>query len=251
MNPTSVGLLETFYSSIKPRELFAFKKKLTGPGNFGEGKKELPFSFDLKPTASNESTLYPTFHGVYISISYGIKVECEGRGWTSSNLTKEIEFIMDRLPDKDRSKSDPVDFKITKSSLENVHADVMRTLPDFHFEGRIPTSRCPVNSPFTGELEIKDAKAPIKSVSLQLVRVETVTFTEGTAKEPTEVQNIQIAQGDVCRKLVIPLYMIFPRLFTCPTLITDSFKIEFEMNLIVLFEDSHMITENFPLVLIK
>ena len=104
-----------------------------------------------------------------------------------------------------------------------------------------------MNSPLTGELEIKDAKAPIKSISLQLVRVETVTFTEGTAKEPTEVQNIQIAQGDVCRKLV-PL-TIFPLSFTCPTLLTDNFKIEFEMNLIVLFEDSHMITENFPLTL--
>lgn len=70
-------------------------------------------------------------------------------------------------------------------------------------------------------------------------------------KENTEIQNVQIAQGDVCRKLVIPMHMIFPRLFTCPTLMTESFKIEFEMNLIVLFEDSHMITENFPLVLIK
>ena len=250
LNPSSVGLLETFYSSIKPRELFGFKKKLVSAGSLGQGKNEFPFSFDLKPTGS-ENTLYPTFHGVYVSISYGIKVECEGRGWGSQNITKEIEFILDRLPDKDRSKGDPVEFKITKSSLENVHQDVMRTLPDFHFEGRIPTARCPVNSPFTGELEIKDAKAPIKSVSLQLVRVETVTFAEGTAKEPTEVQNIQIAQGDVCRKLVVPLYMIFPRLFTCPTLITENFKIEFEMNLIVLFEDSHMITENFPLVLIK
>ena len=246
-----MGLLETFYSSIKPREIFGFKKKLEGAGNIPGGRKyEIPFSFDLKPCAG-EDTLYPTFHGVYISISYGIKVEVEGRGWTSSNLTKEIEFIIDRIPDKDRSKSKPVEFKINKNSLENVHQDVMRSLPDFQFEGRIPTTRCPVNSPFTGELEIKEAKSPIKSVSLQLVRVEYVKFAEGEAKEATEVQNIQIAQGDVCRKLVIPLYMIFPRLFTCPTLRTETFKIDFEMNLIVLFEDSHMITENFPLVLIK
>jgi len=41
----------------------------------------------------------------------------------------------------------------------------------------------------------------------------------------TEIQNIQVADGDVCRKLPIPIYMIFPRLFTCPTLATSNFKI--------------------------
>ena len=35
----------------------------------------------------------------------------------------------------------------------------------------------------------------------------------------------QIAEGDICRGLRIPIYMIFPRLFTCPTLATANFKI--------------------------
>ncbi len=41
----------------------------------------------------------------------------------------------------------------------------------------------------------------------------------------TEIQNIQIADGDVARDLAIPMHMIFPRLFTCPTLVTDNFKV--------------------------
>ena len=41
----------------------------------------------------------------------------------------------------------------------------------------------------------------------------------------TEIQNIQISDGDVCRGMVIPIYMIFPRLFTCPTLATNNFKV--------------------------
>jgi len=45
------------------------------------------------------------------------------------------------------------------------------------------------------------------------------------AMTATEIQNIQVADGDVCRKLPIPIYMIFPRLFTCPTLATSNFKI--------------------------
>ena len=30
---------------------------------------------------------------------------------------------------------------------------------------------------------------------------------------------------------MIPLYMIFPRLFTCPTMITPQFQVEFEVSL--------------------
>lgn len=41
----------------------------------------------------------------------------------------------------------------------------------------------------------------------------------------TEIQNIQIGDGDVAQNIPIPIYMIFPRLFTCPTLITTNFKI--------------------------
>lgn len=92
----------------------------------------------------------------------------------------------------------------------------------------------------------------------------------------TEIQNIQIGEGNACTNLAIPIYMIFPRLFTCPTLSTSNFKVgknillhlfysvkkyklhkficntffpEFEVNLIVLFEDDYLVTENFPIIL--
>ena len=67
----------------------------------------------------------------------------------------------------------------------------------------------------------------------------------------TEVQNIQVADGDVCRRWTIPLYMMFPRLFTCPTVSTRTFKVEFEVNLVVLFQDGHLVTENFPVKLYR
>ena len=42
----------------------------------------------------------------------------------------------------------------------------------------------------------------------------------------TEVQNIQIGEGNVPCGLAIPIHMVFPRLFTCPTaLITNNFKV--------------------------
>ena len=53
------------------------------------------------------------------------------------------------------------------------------------------------------------------------------------------------------RGLAIPLYMIFPRIFTCPTSVSDSFRVEFEVNVIIVFEDSYMVTENFPIRLFR
>jgi len=74
---------------------------------------------------------------------------------------------------------------------------------------------------------------------------------EGEAREATEIQNIQIADGNVVRGLAIPIYMVFPRLFTCATTISKQFKVEFEVNLIILFADNHMVTENFPIKLYR
>ena len=34
---------------------------------------------------------------------------------------------------------------------------------------------------------------------------------------PTQVQSLQMAVGDVTKGLVIPLYMIFPRIYTSPS----------------------------------
>ena len=51
--------------------------------------------------------------------------------------------------------------------------------------------------------------------------------------------------------MAIPLYMIFPRLFTCPTLLTNNFKVEFEINVIVIFQDNRLVQENFPISLTR
>ena len=67
----------------------------------------------------------------------------------------------------------------------------------------------------------------------------------------TEIQNIQIADGDVCRNMAIPMHMIFPRLFTCPTIAAKNFKVEFEVNVVIHLTDGHLITENFPIRLVR
>ena len=92
----------------------------------------------------------------------------------------------------------------------------------------------------------------IRSIELQLVRVETITPAGAApAREATEIQNLQVGDGAVCLNLAIPLYIVFPRVFTCPTIISDTFRVEFEVNVIVVFDEGYTVTENHPVVLFR
>ncbi|KAG1679710.1 Down syndrome critical region protein 3 [Nymphon striatum] len=124
-------------------------------------------------------------------------------------------------------------------------------VPRFFISGRLDSTSCQISNPLTGQITVEKCDSPIKSIELQLVRVETCGCAEGYAKDATEIQNIQLGEGDVCRGIAIPIYMIFPRLFTCPTLVTSSFKVEFELNIVVVFEDDHLINENFAIKLTR
>jgi hypothetical protein len=137
-----------------------------------------------------------------------------------------------------------------------------------------------ITRPLSGEVKIEHCDAVIRSVEIQLVRIEvcccflfllsssspfwcgvfflshlklqTVGGAEiGFTKEATEVQNIQIADGDPPRGIPISIHMIFPRLFTCPSVASKSFKVEFAVNLVCLLSDGHLISENFPLQLVR
>lgn len=52
-----------------------------------------------------------------------------------------------------------------------------------HTKGKIDVSTCSIVRPFTGELTVVRSEAPVKSIELQLVRVETCGCLEGYAKD--------------------------------------------------------------------
>mmetsp|Transcript_51033 Transcript_51033/g.143074 ORF Transcript_51033/g.143074 Transcript_51033/m.143074 type:complete len:302 (+) Transcript_51033:95-1000(+) len=245
LSARSVGIFESM-SNLKPLVLMDLPVVVLDAGRLPDGTTETPFEFQLPSEGLHES-----YHGVYINVEYKINVDCE-RGVMKKALHRSIEFIVE-VPENAKHETEPERFEITPESLENVRSNTLDQIPKFKISGRLFHKLCPINLPFTGEVTIEASQAPVKSVELQLVRVETVKHPDSgnTAREATEIQNIQIGDGDVCRNLVIPLYMIFPRLFTCPTMLTELFKVEFEVNLIVVFADGYMVTENFPIVLYR
>lgn len=116
-------------------------------------------------------------------------------------------------------------------------------MPKFRFEGKIYSTNCAFNEAFDGYIITKDSEFVIKSIEVQLVRVE---FFEGKTFA-TEVQNIQVADGDVIRDMEIPLYMMFPKIYSCPSVAHAKFSIDFQINIIVIFVNGYQLTENFPI----
>jgi len=255
LSARSIGLFEAFYSSLKPISLINFEIEVSAGGKVNNGDTEFPFEFTLKHSEGADfSNLFDTYHGVYVNVNYMITADM-ARGLMAKNLKKQKEFYVELSHDlatlQNESKSKPFEFKITPDSLQNVRESSKRKIPEFEFEGFLSHLNCQIDQALSGELTINKCLVEIKSIELQLVRIESCSYMEGEAREATEIQNIQIAEGNVVRGLSIPIYMVFPRLFTCSTTVSKQFKVEFECNLIVLFADNHMVTENFPLKLYR
>lgn len=245
LSAKSVGLFEAFYNSVKPITLINGSFEIAKPGKIPSGKTEIPFEIALKPHGNKQ--LFETYHGVFINVQYMLRCEMK-RPLLNKDLIKTCEFLVEvRSPKGESSK--PLDFKITPEALQGVKERAK--VPSFSVTGRLDSVVCSITDAFTGKLVLESREVPIKSIELQLVRVETCGCAEGYAKDATEIQNLQIADGDVFCGLSIPIYMIFPRLFTCPTLATTNFKIEFEINLVIIFANDHLVTENFPIRLYR
>jgi len=248
LSAKSVGLWEAFNNAIKPIQLVHLTAEIAKTGKFPSGTTEIPFEFKLEPLVGQDQ-LYETYHGVFVNIQYNLRCEC-ARGMLAKNMQKTLEFIVE-VKNIDIPDPTSLPFTVVPEHLQNVKRSSLKNIPKFKLTGKLTSSVCPITQPFTGEFVIEDSKAVIKSVELQLVRVETCGCADGFAKEATEIQNIQIADGDICRNLAIPIFMVFPRLFTCPTVAARTFKIEFEVNLVIMLSNGHLITENFPIRLVR
>ncbi|KAK9211985.1 hypothetical protein WN943_001364 [Citrus x changshan-huyou] len=47
--------------------------------------------------------------------------------------------------------------------------------------------------------------------------------------------SLAVADGDVCRNMTLPIYVILPRLLTCPTVLAGPFSVEFKVSVVISF----------------
>lgn len=250
-NKNNTGVFDAFYNSVsKPINLLNMSLDLLPAGSkIIAGVSEFPFEFPLKSKGS-EKILYETYHGVFVSITYFLKCDLK-RNFLAKDCQAKIQFFVQNKPAPiERAIQLPVHFSISPESLQKSSKEKI-SIPRFLITGTIEETVCCVTKPLQGFITVHHSEIPIKSIEIQLVRVETAGCAEGYSKDATEIQNLQIVDGNVAPKIQVPIYMTFPRLFTCTSLKTRNFNINFELNLSIIFRDDYLITENFPLQLLR
>jgi len=246
LSSSSVGRFEAHYNALKPIETIGYSVEIVPEGKFPPGQTELQFEFPLKP--KKNQTLYDTYHGYYVVVQYVLEVEMK-RGRMSKPIGKSVEFILEvpPKPDADKIIRKPIAFELTPKLVKSSKAD----LADFQIIGEIEGQEWALTDKLGGYVSVQRTAMPIRSVEMQLLRIETCGCLEGFSKDESEIQNIQIIDGDVLQGSKIPFLMTIPRLFTCSTVHAKSFKIEFELNMVVIFQDSGFVKRNFPITLYR
>jgi len=237
LSARQVGVFEALYSSVKPIQLMNKTIDISPAGKISPGKTEFPFHIALEPSKGGlVDSLYESYHGAYVNIQYSVGVEIS-RGYLMRPISSTAEFIVEgqrvRVP-RAHVAPEAVNFYITQDTQKHILAPVLRS-GGFRITGRVAT-RCALSEPITGELTVDSSTVPIRSIDLQLLRVESVNAGEKMATETSEIQSTQVADGDICRGLTMPIYMVLPRLFTCPTLSAGAFSLEFELSIVVTFD---------------
>lgn len=151
-------------------------------GKIPSGKTEIPFELPLKPRGTK--TLYETYHGVFVNIQYMIRCDIK-RSFLAKDVNKSLEFMVENKPVK-KSEKEPnkvVHFKIKPESLQNTRDRDRTSVPRFCITGKLDSLYCKLSEPLTGEVVIEQCEAVIKSIELQLVRVETCGCAEGYSRD--------------------------------------------------------------------
>lgn len=198
---------------------------------------------------SGSSCLYETYHGVSVSIGYEICAEaiCAGKQFSSKSSRILVLVPGQGINKRFGRKRVTYQFNLNPKNIESCQLADPNKMPKFQMEGFLENINCCIDKPFNGFCNIKECSTQIKSLELQFMRNEKVLHQEFQGNgEVSEIQNLQIGDGDVIRNLDIPVFMIFPRGFCCANLDTKEVSLSFEMNLTVVLVNGVVISENFP-----
>ena len=205
------------------------------------------FKFPLIPESNDN--YYESYHGVVISIIYelscNLQVINSNENYNSEKVKININVPGMGINNNFGCKLVPYYFNLNNKNMENNQLQ-NKSLPDFNIECFINNINCNFDKPFDGYIIIHNCNVEIKSIELQFLRHEETVINNVNINETSEIQNLQIGDGDVNKNIEIPLFMIFPKTFSCATLNNNIVKISFEMNVMVVLVDGVIIMDNFP-----
>ncbi|KAK4843071.1 hypothetical protein QYF36_003581 [Acer negundo] len=200
----SAGVIESFYGVLKPITIVKKRIEVRASGKIGSGTTE---------------------HSDIM------------RGYLHKSLSATVEFILESdkadLPERPIAP-EMVIFYITQDTQRHPLLPELKT-GGFRVTGRMST-HCSLLDPISGELTIEASAVSISSIDIHLLRVESVLLGEKIVTETSLIQTTQIADGDVCRNMTLPIHVILPRLMTCPTIFAGPFSVEFKVTITISFQ---------------
>ena len=246
-NPKTKGGFETLAESIKPVKALNLEIELTPGGKLPDGKVDLPFSFILASTPTAEGKTFPlrdTYQGVYVTSLYSchaVMKKSLGKDKLSPPMTLHVEAPGQGMPSEEEMAEDKgVPFRMDSEGLRKSRVE---NPPKFLMEGEMTRYWNDIDVPLAGWICIRECEFKIASIELQLVRVEFCATKEGVAKEHTEIQNIQIGDGDVQRNFEIPIYMLFPKWYTSPIIREKHMRVDFDVHIVVTSTDRFQVKQ--------
>lgn len=218
---------------------------LSPPGRLQEGITRIPFSFPLEgdPTSS-ASPLFETFHGANIQIVYAVSAEVIRPVLRGGSLsTGMCEFLVESHADKDGTQSvasaNPLNFELSEEGQELGPGAGALLTKGFKMVGRLDKSAWFIEEPLTGWIRVDKCPVRVLSVDLELCRMEGCTTSEGqNVSETSTIQFTQIADGNVSLGLEIPIYVVFPKPYCCPSLQARTFSVSFMVRIMIVFASS-------------
>ena len=204
------------------------------------------FSIDIPLEKTTENQLIETYQGVIVSINYDLVIN-----FNETKLSDSVKIYIfinhQGVKNELGTQIVPYDFEIKPSTLEKIKIE-QNKIPKFLLKCHIDNTNVNISKELDGWVKIMECSLPVKSLELQFVRNEQVFLTTGeTLTEVSEIQNLQIGDGDVIKGTEISLNMLFPRHFCCATIETKVVKLSFDINIILVLNNGFVITENVPL----
>jgi hypothetical protein len=245
---------EPHYAKIRPVTMLSATIQLSPKGEkLPAGEVEMPFAFDLVQQHP-KVPLLETYQGVYISSLY--RAVATVQHFVGKTTSEPIPFLVvapgQAIPSPEQIAGDSgIAIKFSQDAVRAGKRYNGDRIPRFLVEGKIDKFYNDIDIPLSGWIAVRYCEARITSLELQLIRVESGASADGIAREATEIQNIQIGDGDVMRMLEIPIYMFFPRWYTSPSIKSTSMKVEFEINVVITLEEQNQITQNIPIKLYR
>jgi len=240
----SVTILEALFASVDPVNVLDVQLVLAPPGRLATGVHKFPFSFALRGFP-NTATVYETFHGQNTQIVYAIDAEVARPILRGGSLTTGMcEFLVEQAPDAeeaaDVAASGRVAFEITEDQQDLGPAPGALASEGFLVRGEFDKTSWFLEEAITGRLTVERSAAPLRAIEIELCRIEGCTTSDGQAvSETSPVQFTQIVDGDCARGVEIPIHVVIPRLFACPSVQAPTFSIAFMLRVLCVFEPTN------------